>query len=235
MKKLILTSACVLAAAGAAFAQGSVQWSSISFSDFTAQTNTTVSSYLSGSKALTGGTIGNTVGASAGSFYYELLYTASGTAAPTTLAGLDNWSDSGLEGESATSSTAGRAQVLPSQSSTGVNGPAGFGNAAGTLSIDVILVGWSANLGTTWSAASTVLNSPSALASVVGLPLFGQSSIGVIEPDPSGTIPGAAIFGAPGIVSLLTPLYPVVVPEPTTLALGAMGVASLLALRRKKA
>jgi hypothetical protein len=231
MKKLVLTSAFALAVTGAAFAQGVIEWNGIGFADFTAQTNTTVSSFVSagGSKALTGGVVGNTVAGAAGSFYYELLYSTSSSTAPTTLAALDSWVDTGLEGESSSASVAGRAMIPTASQQTAVTVP--FSTAT-----SMMLVGWSANLGTTWSAASTVLNSVNALASVVGTPFFGESSIGTVTPLAPGTNPGQNVFGAPGIVSTLTQLDEVTaVPEPTTLALGAMGALSLLALRRKKA
>jgi hypothetical protein len=232
MKKLALTSILALGMTGAVFAQGEINWGSISFTFFTAQTNTTQLSPLTGlggGAALTGGSVGNTV-AAANSFYYELLYNTSATqvSSPTTLAALDGWLDTGLEGVN-NSSSAGRA--LPT------NGGTTEGTVPFTAESSLMLVGWSANLGSTWATASSVLNSPNALASVVGTAFFGETTTGFITPGPNGIAPGATVFGTGTgqIKDLLTPLYPVSVPEPTTLALGAMGVASLLALRRKKA
>jgi len=229
MKKLILSTTFALAATGLAFGQGTVQWTTLSPAQFTVETNTTVLSYLStpGASLPASQTIGATT-AVAGSFYYELLYTAAGTAAPTTLSALDNWSDSGLEGEN-NGSSAGRAVVLGSSSDATV---------PFTAASEIMMVGWSANLGTSWSAVSTVLNSLTAEQSVVGTMLFGQSGVALFTPDAAGTSPGAVPIGpsASQIDSLLTPLEVVsTVPEPTTIALGAMGALSLLALRRKKA
>jgi hypothetical protein len=48
MKKLVLTTACALALAGSGFAQGFVNWGSISFANVTAQTNGTTYSPLFG-------------------------------------------------------------------------------------------------------------------------------------------------------------------------------------------
>jgi hypothetical protein len=97
-----------------------------------------------------------------------------------------------------------------------------------------MLVGWSANLGSTWSAALANLNAGSGWT---GVAEFGESAVGTITPDPVGSSPGTAVFGNPGInSSTLTPLDAVTtVPEPTTLALSALGGLSLLAFRRKKA
>jgi len=230
MKKLILTSACVLAATGMAFAQGEVEWNAITPTYFTADTNTTALSYLStaGAPLPASKTVGLTV-ASAGAFYYELLYTASGTAAPTSLAALDTWSDSGLEAVN-NAGSAGKTTTINGTVETQV---------PFTATSSVMLVGWSSNLGTTWAAASALLNNAASLAALeqVGTVLFGQSGVGTITPASNGTSPGAVLFGpSPEINSPLTQLDVVsTVPEPTTIALGAMGAASLLALRRKKA
>jgi hypothetical protein len=223
MKKIVLTSVCALAVTGAAFAQGTVAWQSISPGGITFETNTTV---VFGTQASTGGgTIGKT-SITAGSFYYELLYDTSATqvAAPTTLAGLSSWSDSGLEAENNVSTAGALQNINPSADAT----------VPFTATSSILVVGWSANLGTTWSAAETALASP---GSVVGTALFGISSSGFDTPNASGVSPGATFFGtATGeIHSLLTPLDVVATPEPTTIALGVMGGLSLLALRRKKA
>jgi len=224
MKKLILTSACVLAVTGAALAQGTVQWTTISFSAFTGATNTTISSFLSvgGSAGLSGGTSGPTVGSAAGSFYYELLYNTAGSVDPTSLTTLDSWSDTGLEADNSSFANGGRVQSLNQ-------------NVAAVMPFsttqDIIMVGWSANLGTTWTAVSAVLNS----GNIPTGSFFGETPVGTLTPFAAGTNPGQNPFGAPGIVSLNTPLEPITTPEPTTIALGVMGAASLLAFRRKKA
>src|ERR1035437_9314526 len=115
MKKLVLTSVCALATAGAAFAQGIVNWNIISFSSMTAQTNSTTRSSFTGGGSAVGGSVGAAGGSSVSgaNFYYELLYSGySGTqaAVPTTLAALGAWSDAGLGATNA--NTAGRLQVI---------------------------------------------------------------------------------------------------------------------------
>jgi hypothetical protein len=242
MKKLVLTSVCAALVSGAAFAQGNVNWGSISPVGFTAETNSTVYSSVVGvgnGASTGGGSVGVTTTASAGAFYYELLYTAGGSqaATPTTLAALETtWGDTGLKAQNSVSS-AGKA--IPSVANSGAQVPWSTGTTD-----SIVLVGWSANLGTTWAAAEATLNSPTLLAAVqaVGPAFFGVSSTGYTSTASTSTSPGATvignaatIYGSP-IDSLLTPLYEVSpVPEPTTLALGAMGALSLLALRRKKA
>jgi len=232
MKKLVLTSVCLLGLSGAAFAQGEVAWTAITFAGFTAETVPSVVSTFTPGGTATGGTTALT-STTVGSYYYELLYDTAPTAqaAPSTLQTLAGWTDTGLEGEN--SATAGRAQVVPADSSSAVTMPF-------TTAESWILVGWSANLGSTYSAAIALLNSPSQLAAVdaVAPAYFGTSSAGYLAPFPSGSNPGATLFGSStgDIHSLDTPLNEVVAtPEPTTIALGVMGGLSLLALRRKKA
>jgi hypothetical protein len=239
MKKLVLTSVCTLAVAGAALAQGTVSWTGPSFSAYTTETNSQTYSPLFGGGTTGSGTVGLTSTAS-GSYYFELLYTAysgggSLTAQPSTLTQLATWSDTGLEGTQGTVagrnsvSTANAAQVVP---------------WASGVTDSVMLVEWSANLGTTWAAALNTLQSSSLLQAVVGSAFLGLSQTGFINPSTSTTA-GATLFGnsangsngQPIGTSTLTPLYlvPVTpVPEPSTIAMAAFGGLSLLALRRKK-
>ena len=141
MKKLILTSVCVLAVTGAAFAQGYVNWSGISFANMTAQTNSTETSPLvPGGGISQVGTIGNTV-AQTGAFYYELLYNGvyTGTqASVTSLSSLLSWSDAGIGAQSAAS--AGRLSVLNATTQATVPW------ASGTTD-NIVMVCWSADLG----------------------------------------------------------------------------------------
>jgi hypothetical protein len=235
MKKLIIASSCALAIAGSAFGQGNVNWGSISFTSVTAQTNTTT--YWGGSTALG---VNGTVGAAGGSatlgtgYCYELLigsvYTGTLAAAPSTFAALSAWTDSGLEATN--SNNPGRLQV--------VNPNAGATVAALSTSVsnNIILVGWSANLGTTWGAAYANLVAGNYALNTA---FFGESAVGYVEGLGTSVSPGTTLFGASAIAqgtpiySLNTQLYLAPpVPEPTTLALAALGGASLLLFRRKK-
>jgi hypothetical protein len=230
MKKLVLTTVCALAMAGAAFAQGTINWGSITAAAMTSQTNaTTISPFFGGGAAASGGTIGGPVG---NSMFYELLfsaYTGVQAAVPTTLAALSSWQDSGLSATNQT--TAGR--LSPIAGSTAVIVPW----AAGTTD-SIVLVGWSANLGTTWTAASANLNNNNALAGIAGNIFFGVSHTGFINAAPGN--PGAVPFGTAAtasglpINSLNTQLFLVQVPEPTTIALAGLGGLSVLLFRRRK-
>jgi hypothetical protein len=237
MKKLVLTTVCALAVTGAAFAQGFANWGSASFTSITAQTNTAVGPLFGG--AGTGGTVGNT-GSATGTglgYDYELLYTSysGGGSLPTipNLTSLLTWQDAGLSATNG--NTAGRLQVING------NAAAAVPWAAGTTD-SIVLVGWSANLGSTWGAVSNELANDTYLAVLAGqLGFFGVSNTGFIAAGAS-SISGATVFasgpvantGTP-IFSLNTQLYGLAVPEPATMALVGLGGLSLMLFRRRGA
>ena len=215
--------------AGAAFAQGTVTWASITAAAMTAQTNSTQISPLFGGAAAVGGAVGSTA-TTANGFYYELLYTTySGTQATIpTLASLLSWSDTGLE--AANNTIAGRLAPIAATASATVPWSPGTTDS-------IVLVGWSANLGTTWGSVSNVLanwnnNMPGAF--------FGVSTTGYTTTFATGVSPGATLFataanaqGLP-INSTLTQLYLLPVPEPASLAIAGLGGLSLLLFRRQR-
>ena len=225
MKKLFLTFG-LITMSGAAFAQGIVNWSAIPFNAMTVQTNTTQGSPLFGD-----GVTGIGGGLAAGGFYFELLYapyTGAQAPVPTTLAELAAWSDAGLEAQS--SASAGK--LAPINPDAGATVPW----AAGTTD-SIVLVGWSANLGSTWSAAEAeIMNQEVWFAWGAYL---GFSATGYIAPVSYS--PGAMLFGPPTAqgVPIYNPpsnpmeLYPIF-PEPSTLALAGLGGLVLLLFRRRK-
>ena len=234
MKKLALT----IAAAGltaAAFAQGTVNWTGVA-GNFVGQTNGTVySSFETSQGSPTGGTVGNTLGNTAANdaslgfqgYYYELLVSSSAAAAPTTLAGLAAWSDTSLGATNSAASNGRIVQVAGLQNSVANNWA--VGNTEG-----IILVGWSANLGSSWSTVYTELQnwgSDSIANAYFGVSSFASTTIGSANPGitvlGSGVINNAA--ANPEQLDLLG-----TVPEPGTMALAAIGGASLLLFRRKK-
>ena len=134
--------------AKAALADGSVNWSTLTAAAITAQTNSTTFSPFIGGGAAGGGAVGNAGGAASlgTGFYFELLYTPfTGAQAfmPTTFAGLSAWNDSGLE---ATNNPAVAGRLAPMNPNVGATVP-----WSGTNSI--MLVGWSANLGSSYATA----------------------------------------------------------------------------------
>ena len=232
MKKLVITIGCVLAVTGAAFAQGTVNWSTISFANVTAQTNATEISPLFGGAATGTGTVGATAGSALGGtgFYYELLYTGGANPAPIpgSIASLLSWSDTGLQASN-NPTTLGRLSVM--------NGNAGAIVPWSTGTTDnIVLVGWSANLGATWGAAESILTNS---ATFPANSFLGFTTSGYVTTLATTTSPGSAVFGAPTIegtpiVSLLTQLYALPVPEPTTMALAGLGGLAMLLIRRRK-
>jgi len=226
------------------FGQGTVNWSMISAAGFTAQTNAT---QFYGGGSTGGGAIGNTASASSGAIYYfELLYntafTGSQVAPPdyTTLFG-GTWLDTGL---TATNSIlAGR--LTPVNPTTAAVMPWASG-----VTNNIMMVGWSANLGQLGTGQETWLNVSNILANwntgfdgfLSGFAFFGESVTGYESPngaDPGQIfIGGGANAGGTPIQSLLTQLYmlpdTIVTPEPSTFALAGLGGLSLLFFRVRR-
>lgn len=99
-----------------------------------------------------------------------------------------------------------------------------------------VVLGWSANIGSTISSLETFLaGGDNGLTGFVGeSAVSGLVTTGNGSPGSTSTPP--TLFGtvSPAIPAFtLGEVTPA--PEPTTIALGAMGAASLLAFRRKKA
>jgi hypothetical protein len=234
MKKSTLTIVCALAVTGAAFAQGIVSWASIPFNTMTAQTNVQ-NSPLFGGGSFFGGPVGATASVDSGSmYYYELLYntnfTGSQVAAPNAAALFGGtWHDTGL---SATNS-----HVAGRLSAVNPNAAAVVPWAPGTTN-NIMLFGWSANMGTSWAVVSNELATGSIYA-ISSLFFFGESATGYTTTFPADIGPGASVFGtfptSEGlpIFSLNTQLY-TIIPEPGTILLTGLGGLSLLLFRRRK-
>jgi len=238
MKKTILTSLCVVALSGASFGQGYVNWSTIVPTVMSAQTNATQYSSFDPNKAgladSNGGAQGNTAASSTGlSYYWTLLYAPVGTAAPTTVSQLSAWSATGLYAINAANHNLTPSTVSSPSSGTGSLTQLPWAN--GTTE-EIILAGWSGNIaGANWSTVLTDLQTWNQVASsIIGTAFFGVSNEGQF--NPSAASPGATPFGSGGLInSPNMQLYALsTVPEPGTIALAAIGGASLLLFRRKK-
>jgi hypothetical protein len=242
MKKLALTIVCGLAITGSAFAQGTVIWNAWT-ANLTWQTNSATSGLFPGGNS-TGGTQANMASDSA--YYYELLYNTSiiaggGQVAKPDAAALfgGTWLDT-LRG--ATNNAAVNGRLQPFNNSTHATVPW----AAGSTN-NVVMVGWSSNIGTSWAGVSNILAQLAAgnttpLINQVGTQnaFFGETSTGYINPgtgDPGVNVfvstAGNSTMGLP-ITSLLTPMYILPVPEPSTMVLVGLGGLSLLLFRRRK-
>ena len=230
---------CALAVAGAAFAQGTVNWTTIPFGAFTAQTNSTMESPLYYPGPLYGGTIGNTFNQTVlpNGFHFELLYLPGApVSTPTTLTALEAWQDSGL---SAVPTFAGFGRVQPVNATTAATVPWAAG-----ITDNIMLAGWSSSLGATWANVIATINSGGISYFGPGVPYLGLSSTGYMTPNGSTLDPGATfIGGGPNIngtpiQSLNTQLYALDLllpgPEPSTLALTGLSGLTLLLFRRRR-
>jgi hypothetical protein len=244
MKKILLTIG-LMAATSAAFAQGLINFAPGTFS---VSTNATVYSSLFPANSPIPPTPGGAAGVTANTangFYYELLIAPFTGTIPTDLKVWDGttWKDSGLKDTNAPSAgrLLGGPTTLNVGSLVGWNAFSVGGNTFPNGTNYIMLVGWSANLGTSWGQVSNVMataaNQNVNYFQTPGM-FFGESGIGWENPTSFGT--GVAIFGAApnaGGQPLLTAsgmtLYELPVPEPATFALVGLGGLSLLLFRRR--
>ncbi len=241
MKK-ITTIVSVFGFAASVFAQGTINWSA-PLTAFIGQTNATVySSFVASTGSPTGGTSGNTVGGATSLYYYALLTSTGLSAAPTSLSAFtgtlaNSWMSTGL---TMTNGTAANGRVSPVG---GANTAAVSANWADASTQNIIMVGWSANLGSTWSAALGNLNNWAVNgAGISGNAYFGvcasvgSQTLSTANPGATvigvnaGQINGAAAGGSPLVMNLL---QVTAVPEPSTMALAGLAGLGLLALRRR--
>ena len=225
MKKILATLAVAITVAASSYGQGTL------FLNNTGGSRVSTNSAV-GSATASGLTAGNQ-----GAFYYALLYSTSqttvggstaavyGTGTGTYAFNSAGWVD-GMGGVYATNTTAvGRLQgaVLNSDGSFSVNG------LAGGTTAQFVIVGWSGNIGSTLAAAEAWYANPTFAGWIGESAVSGPLAVGTLGSTPALTLWGAASPNIPGFTLGL-----VNVPEPGTLALAALGGASLLLFRRKK-
>jgi hypothetical protein len=227
---------------GTCLGQGVVNWAISPFVNVIVQTNE--SQFYGGGPQIFG-PVGNTASASSGLVYYfELLYNTNfaGSQVPTpdytTLFG-GTWLDTGLIATNG--NNAGRIVMMNPNNYAVVPWDRGTTN-------HIMLVGWSANLGTSWLQVSNELANWNAGYSgiISGAAFFGESATGYITPNDSPAL-GAVLFNSeptanglpiynpsssPMQLYILTDSIPG--PEPSTLALAGLGALTLLLLRRRK-
>ena len=226
MKKILLTMIGMAAGAALVHAQGGlIQWVNLSAGD---TTNTTPYSATGGYPSLVGGTSGKVSTWSSGNHFYFALLTA------TTTNAADEGNPAGPDWSVVLNSGTGLALQGTNAASAGsMSGDGGANGVQTSLNAGQVyyelIVGWSANLGTSWAQVSSMFADGFSGNTVVGA-YAGYSEVGTITP--ASVAPAASVFGQdPGSTLVL---YNVPVPEPTTLALAGLGGLSMLFLRRRK-
>jgi len=229
MKKLITTIAAVGFTASV-FAQGYVNMGNNTATDFS--TNGTVT-YLGGTG--TGATTGLTgaSGAAPKGYYFALFaqsYSGSGPTAAVSITGLTagGWLFTGAYGTNS----------LSAGHETGGLSEATTQNAAIGADLQYIVLAWTSNESQGANEA-TILASLSSGSWLVG---NGSGYVGVTAVGTVSALAGAppatasTLFGASPGITTPTVLDQILVPtpEPATMALAAIGGASLLLFRRKK-
>jgi hypothetical protein len=224
MKKL-LTIAALAGVASLSYGQGYV--------NFTSQVGAGGSTNSVGSSNGGSGPTGVTTKNSATATYYYALFTAPTTAATlgATVTGDPTTSGWTFTGDYATNGSKGNFSGNGATDTSSVTVP-GYGPGS---TADFMIVGWSANIGSTWAAAEAVLDGtpPAGASGYGGYYNIGDSTVGqqVLAPagGPYNNVLGAASSGeVPGIV---LGTYPV--PEPCTFALCGLGAAALVIFRRR--
>lgn len=124
--------------------------------------------------------------------------------------------------------TAGRISLLAAQQDSYIDAEIGnsFANAGGDEA-DFLVVGWSANLGTSWSAVEPLIDTGTA-AGYVGESDVAQLIVG------AGSIPVPAVFGGASPNAQGFILEPTPIPEPAPFALCGFGPAALVIFRPRK-
>ena len=227
MKKLITTITALAIVSVSAYAQGYVNFANSSAAASKISTN-----------SVPGGSATGLTTATAGSFYYALFYSSSATTVNGSALGVtpsasatgsyvwndSNWAFAGCYATNAT--TVGRVSGNTSANGTG----AVVTGVAGGASAYFVVVGWSANLGSTLAAMEASLAS----GTWNGTAWVGESAVStLLQIGDGSSVSNPTLIAASGAVPGFT-MGVVPVPEPGTIALACLGGASLLLFRRKK-
>jgi PEP-CTERM motif len=187
-----------------------------------------------------GVTSGRAGGSGATAYYYELLVSANTALAGTTAnqiygnsTAFSLWSDSGVTGISGTAGLNSGKLTSTSTSATGWSQPSQ--SAVYDNPESYLIVGWSANYGTSWSAVATAIQQ----GTLANGGYYGVSAAGLNYAGGNG-LPSVNLWGNQtstsgyGLSSGFTMNLVTVAPEPSTMALAGLGGAALLMFRRRK-
>jgi hypothetical protein len=227
MKKILSIVALVAGVAYVSNAQGLISFANSSTASTRIITNSTV-----GAAGNVGG-YASPLNSGIANYYYALFYSSTATTVfgltgaviPASAGNLGSyvygdgaWTFGGM----ATNGATRTGQVLGQVVTTTMSGATG----------QFVVLGWSANIGSTWAALQTYLTNGNFTipgAYVGESPVSGAVTLG------NGTsIPTQLVFqgNAPALQGFTLGLIPV--PEPTTMALVGLGGLSLLLFRRRK-
>lgn len=223
MKKLILIAVATSLVSLHSFGQGQVVFA-----------NTSTTKIFTNSAASTTVTAGQGAAISgAGAYTFALLAYNVGNNAGTTVTATDNsltpWSDSSwtLIGYAQNTGSSGRIFEINDGGNNYLTAPTSAAFGVGLYST-MVVVGWNTAVG-----GSTLATFAQALSSQATGLFSGISGEGSILWGNGTQPPNTTVFGAAaGNISAFTMGLPT--PEPGTIALAGLGMASLLALRRKK-
>jgi len=226
MKKILTTMGLAGVVALTSHAQG--------FVFFSSSTQNMSTNNVGGLMPGVNATAGKTTGV-ANSFYYALFESSSPialTAQQGNAGGLSGYAF--MNGSvtldtdptavpAANTATAGRFAATNPNADTSSTVP----GIAGGATAYFIVVGWSANLGTSIAALEANLGSTQGM--------LGQSAAsGALVLGNGGLTPTPNLFGGTAPTIQAFTLAPTTIPEPASMALVALGGASLLLFRRKK-
>ena len=224
-----------MAVVSTGFAQGTINWANANNSKISV--NTTVGGAPTALMVANAGTLATT-------YYFALFY--------STTASLVGGSSSAILGSTGATyafndsswnflspAPIGGYVVGPAYGTNGVagrytpeNGDTAHGNAvitANTTPASFVVIGWSANIGSTVAALENWYSAPSVNGWIGESPVSALTTPGDPTTTPPGTTP--AVFSTAMTFSLGEVAA---VPEPTTMALFGLGGLALLAFRRRQ-
>jgi hypothetical protein len=232
MKKLITISLLMSSLAVSSHAQGTVIFATSAAAGTRVSTNSVVGGPSTGQAGFS---------ANAPDYYYALFYSTSSTANVSGSAaavvgtngvyafnGSGNWT---FVAYGTNTATGGKFASEPGYQNS--DGSTTIPTIGASSTAELVAIGWSASIGSTYQALQTYLANPSFIA------YAGESAVASIvlgnAPGSGGSQTPVALFGSgsgqvPGL--LLGQIAPV--PEPGTMALAALSGASLLLFRRRK-